>query len=183
MSRAREHLPRDNAHMQSRADPTQFRPARETDWPAIWTIISEVIATGDTYPYPPDMDQSAGRSAWMQEGGRGQTYVALYDGEIVGTAYLKPNQPGLGDHVANAGWMLSSSSRGRGLGRKFAEFVIDDARVRGFTGMQFNAVVSTNRKAIDLWRSLGFEIVGTVPDAFRHSEHGPVAIHVMYRAL
>lgn len=161
----------------------RFRPARDADWPWIWSIISEVVSAGDTYPYPPDMDESTGKVVWMQQAERSETYVALDGGEIVGTAYLKPNQPGLGDHVANAGWMISAAARGRGLGRDFAEFVIDDARDRGFTAMQFNSVVSTNHGAIGLWRSLGFEIVGTVPDAFRHPEHGAVPIHVMYRSL
>lgn len=114
---------------------------------------------------------------------RHKVYVAVLDEVIVGSAYLKPNQPGPGDHVANAGWMVDSRFSGRGIGRRFAEYVIDEASFEGYRAMQFNAVVATNLRAIRLWESLGFEIVGTVPDAFRHSSKGPSAIHIMYRRL
>ena len=102
---------------------------------------------------------------------------------IVGTAYLKPNSAGLGDHVCNAGWMIAPEAAGQGIGRRFAEHVIQEARLLGFHGIQFNAVVATNTRAVRLWESMGFDIVGTVPDSFRHSTDGLVATHVMYRRL
>jgi len=89
--------------------------------------------------------------------------VAEADGVVVATAYLKPNQPGFGDHIANAGWMVDRTVRGRGVGRQFAEFVLEEARRIGYLGMQFNSVVSTNKAAIALWESIGFQIVGTIP--------------------
>jgi ribosomal protein S18 acetylase RimI-like enzyme len=49
--------------------------------------------------------------------------------------------------------------------------------------MQFNAVVESNTAAVRLWRSLGFEVVGTVPDGFRHPQLGFVRLHVMLRPL
>lgn len=152
------------------------------DWPGIWVIIRDIIATGDTYPFLPDMSEKEARDTWMRVGDREATFIARVADETVGTAYLKPNQPGLGDHVANAGWMIAPSHRRRGIGRRFAEYVIDQARTSGFSAMQFNSVVETNTGAIALWESLGFEIVGTVPDAFRHPS-GRVAIHVMHRKL
>lgn len=161
-----------------------FRAATDADWTFIWPIFQEVVATGDTYPYPPDIDEHDAREVWLQPGtDRRFTYVAERDGQVVATAYLKPNQPGLGDHVCNAGWMVSSQTRGQGIGRRFAEWIIDQARSLGFVAMQFNSVVATNTTAIRLWESIGFQIVGTVPDAFRHAEHGPVTVHVMYRRL
>ena len=163
---------------------TRFRVAVADDWPAIWPIFHAVVAQGDTYAYPPDIDSAAAENLWMADGNdRRRTYVAERDGEIVATAYVRPNQPGLGDHVANAGWMVSPAAAGQGIGRRFAAYVIDDAIALGFTGMQFNAVVATNTGAIGLWQSLGFEIVGTVPDAFRHATEGLVPVHVMYRRL
>lgn len=164
------------------SDEVIFSEAVAADWSGIWEIIREVIATGDTYPYPPDMSETEARDTWMRRGDREATFVARIGHETVGTAYVKPNQPGLGDHVANAGWMVAPSHQGRGIGRRFAEYVIDEARERGFLAMQFNSVVVTNVGAIALWRSLGFETVGTVPDAFRHPS-GLVAIHVMHREL
>ncbi|HEX6220077.1 MAG TPA: GNAT family N-acetyltransferase [Acidimicrobiia bacterium] len=164
-------------------DNVVFTVADPPDWEEIWPIVRDVIGTGDTYPYPPDMSEAEARSIWMKEGPMEATFVARMGETIVATAYVKPNQPGLGDHVANAGWMVAPDRQGQGLGRRFAEYVIDQARERGYLGMQFNSVVSTNTGAVALWESLGFEIVGTVPEAFRHSLVGLVPIHVMYRRL
>jgi L-amino acid N-acyltransferase YncA len=161
-----------------------FRPATGEDWPAIWRIFSTVVSEGDTYAYPPETDEDDAYELWMHDGTRRRiTYVAVEDGQVVATAYLKPNQAGPGDHIANAGWMVAPEVEGRGIGRSFAEYVMAEAKERGYTGMQFNAVVSTNARAITLWESLGFEIVGTVPRAFRHPKEGPVSIHIMYRKL
>lgn len=161
-----------------------FRPATNDDWPGIWRVFTEVVKAGETYAYPTDISEDEARSVWLHAGeGHRSTFVAIDGDEVVGTAYMKPNAAGPGDHIANAGWMIRSDWAGRGIGRAFAEFVMDRARAAGFLGMQFNAVVSTNERAIRLWESLGFEIVGTVPDAFRHPQAGLVSIHVMYRQL
>jgi GNAT superfamily N-acetyltransferase len=160
-----------------------FETAGPDDWPGIWDIIRNVVGSGDTYPYPPDITESAAHANWMKSGGREVTYVASLDGEIVGTAYIRANGVGLSDHIANAGWMVDPRRQGQGIGRPFAEHVIDEARRLGYHGMQFNAVVASNTKAVALWESLGFDIVGTVPDAFRHSGGEMVPVHVMYRRL
>lgn len=165
------------------SDRLSFAEARSDDWPSIWSIFRDVVANGDTYPYPPDMPESDARAGWMRTGDREGIFVARSGGEVVATAYLRPNGVGLSDHIANAGWMVSPGSRGRGVGRAFAGWVIDRARRLGYHGMQFNAVVATNTGAIALWESLGFEIVGTVPDAFRHAAEGLVPVHVMYQRL
>jgi len=162
----------------------EYRIATDGDWAEIWPIVSAVVRRGDTYTYAPDIDESVARSAWMLDGSsRAATYVATFDGVVVATACLRPNQPGLGDHVANAAWMVAPAAAGRGIGRGFAEFVIDEARRLSYLGMQFNAVVATNVRAIALWESLGFTIVGTVPRAFRHPVEGFVSIHIMHRDL
>ena len=49
--------------------------------------------------------------------------------------------------------------------------------------MQFNAVIETNESAVRLWRSLGFRVIGTVPDAFAHPVHGLVGMHIMHKSL
>lgn len=158
----------------------RFRPAEVTDWPAIFHIFSTVTAKGDTYPYPPGLAEQTARGIWMASANT--VFVAERSGTIVGTAYVKPNMPGLGDHVCNAGWMVDPAHQGKGVGRLFAEYVIEKAKEQGYRAMQFNAVVATN-PAVGLWESLGFEIVGTVPDAFRHSQHGLTPVHIMYRRL
>ena len=102
---------------------------------------------------------------------------------MLGTAKMGPNRAGPGRHVGTASFMVPSASRGRGVGRALATYVVDWHRSRDFRGIQFNAVVETNTAAVRLWTSLGFEIVGTVPGAFLHPEHGYVGLHVMYLSL
>lgn len=169
------------------AEPTptlSFRPAERDDWDRIWPIFSAVVATGDTYAYPPDMGSEAAEAAWMPDTSVGRTtYVAELDGAIVATAYVKPNAPGLGSHVANAGWMVAPDAAGHGIGRRFGTWVIDRAGERGFTHMQFNAVVASNERAVALWQSLGFAIVGTVPEAFDHAMLGLTDVHIMSKRL
>lgn len=162
-------------------DRLEFSEARPDDWPGIWVVFQAVVATGDTYPYPPGTSEEEARAIWMAP--THTVLVASFGGEIVGTAYFRPNMAGLGDHVANAGWMIHPDRQGQGIGRRFAEFVLSQARDAGFRAMQFNAVVATNTGAIGLWETLGFEVVGTVPDAFRHPDHGLTPVHIMYREL
>ena len=165
-------------------DALEFRPAVADDWAHIWPIFAAVVATGDTYAYSPDISPDEAAASWMPDDSIGRTtYVAELDGAVVATAYVKPNAPGLGRHVANAGWMVSPDAAGHGIGRRFGTWVIDQAVERGFTHMQFNAVVASNERAVALWQSLGFEIVGTVPEAFDHATLGLTAVHIMSKRL
>lgn len=161
-----------------------FTQAGPDDWAGIWKIFRRIVATGDTYPFPPDISEHDAFLAWMRlDDPREATFVASIDDDVVATAYLKANGPGLNDHIASAGWMVSPDHQGRGIGRPLAEWVLGQARDRGYHGMQFNSVVATNTGAIALWESLGFEIVGTVPDAFRHASEGLTPVHIMYQQL
>lgn len=161
--------------------PIDIRPARPDDWPGIWHIFHQVVAAGDSYPYAPDTSEDDARRSWLEQP-RG-CYVAEEDGRIVGTYYLKANQPGLGNHVANAGYMVDPEARGRGIGRKLCRHSEVEAQGLGFRALQFNLVVVTNEAAVHLWRDLGFSEVGLLPRAFRHSREGLVDALVMYKWL
>ena len=160
----------------------EIRPATDSDRDAIWNIFHEVVAAGDTYALDPNISREDALAYWF--GPRTHTYVAKQPAiGIAGTYILRPNQSGGGSHVANAGFMVSASARGEGLGRAMAEHCLSEARRLGFRAIQFNYVISTNAAAIQLWHDLGFKIVGTLPDAFRHPEKGYVDVYVMYRSL
>mgnify|MGYP000857673024 FL=1 len=158
------------------------RPAIDADWPAIWSIWRRVVATGDSYVWEADTTEEDARRYWMLPP-PAEVVVAELDGIVVATADLRPNQIGRGAHVANASFMVDPDRAGRGIGRALAEAVIARARRAGYRAMQFNAVVATNAAAIALWESLGFTVVGRVPGAFRHDDHGLVDLLVMYREL
>jgi L-amino acid N-acyltransferase YncA len=158
-----------------------IRRAQESDFDAIWQIFHQVVRVGDTYVYDPETTPAQARSIWMSD--TVTTYVACLGADVVGTYILKANQPGLGSHVANAGYMVSMEAQARGVGRAMCEHSLAEARKAGFTAMQFNMVVSTNEPAIALWKKLGFTIVGTLPRVFRHKRLGLVDAYVMHRFL
>ena len=160
---------------------TTIRRAKASDFDSIWQIFREVVASGDTYVYDPETTREQARSIWMSDDV--ETFVALNDERIVGTYILKPNQTGLGSHVANAGYMVRLDCHGQGVGRAMCEHSLSEARRRGFLAMQFNLVVSTNEAAVALWKKLGFSIVGTLPKVFRHKRLGLVDAYVMHRFL
>ena len=160
----------------------RIRDATPGDWSAIWPIVREVVVAADTFPYDPQMTEEEGRALWMVAS-PGRTTVALDGAAVRGTANMYANRAGPGAHVASASFMVVSAARGRGAGRSLAEDALSWARAAGFRAMQFNAVAETNAAPVALYHSLGFSIVGTVPEAFDHPEHGLAGLHTMHLKL
>ena len=160
----------------------EIRGATDADWPLVWPVFEATVQAGETYAFDPDMPEDVARSIWMERP-PGHTVVAVAAGELLGTAKMGPNRDGRGAHVGTASFMVAPGARGRGVGRALATYVVDWHRREGYRAIQFNAVVETNTAAVALWRSLGFTIVGTVPEAFDHPEHGYVGLHVMHLPL
>ena len=158
-----------------------IRRATEEDWPRIWPIMKAVVASGDSYMLASDCPEEEAHEYWM--GIPIQTYLAEENGDVVGTYALRVNQRGRGAHVANAGYMVRPGLFGKGTGAALCEHSLNAARAQGFLAMQFNAVVSTNARAVALWQRLGFAIVGTVPQAYLHATLGYVDIYIMHREL
>jgi L-amino acid N-acyltransferase YncA len=161
----------------------RIRAATDDDWPAIWAFMRDIVAAGETFVWDRDTGEDEARSMWMHRP-PGRTVVAVDDdGTVVGTAETHPNNGGPGAHVANAGFMVHPDRAGRGIGRALGAHVVDQARADGYRAMQFNAVVEANQRAVALWRSLGFDVLATIPGAFAHPTEGYVGLHVMYRRL
>jgi ribosomal protein S18 acetylase RimI-like enzyme len=159
----------------------EVREAVEGDWAAIWPFLRGIVAAGESYTWPRDVSEADARAGWFPAGGR--TLVAGLDGAVVGTARITPNQQGPGRHVANGSVMVAPDHEGRGVGRALGRAALAAAAADGYRAMQFNAVVATNTRAVALWRSLGFAVVGRIPDAFDSPTRGPVDLLVMHRAL
>ncbi len=156
----------------------EIRIAAERDRSAIEAMATEIVDAGTVFVFEKASDVL---DYWYQPGGH--IYVAVYDEETVGTYVVKPNQPGRGAHIANTGYMVRNSARGKGIGTAMGKHSLHVAKELGFDAMQFNMVVATNTGAVHLWEKLGFEIVGRLPGAFRHPDEGNVDAYVMFRDL
>jgi ribosomal protein S18 acetylase RimI-like enzyme len=143
--------------------------------------MEPIIRAGETYTLPRDLDREAGLAYWFSI--EREVFVAEDQGEIVGTYCLQANQKGGGAHIANCGYMTAVAAMGRGVARTMCAHSLDRARERGFHAMQFNFVISTNERAVRLWQSFGFEIVGRLPGAFHHPTRGYIDSFVMFRTL
>jgi ribosomal protein S18 acetylase RimI-like enzyme len=158
-----------------------IHPATDSDRDAIWAILEPMIRSGETYTLPRDMSKQHVLEYWFAADK--ETFVWKDGGAVLGTYFLKANQQGGGAHVANCGYVTALAAQGRGIARQMCLHSLERARERGFRAMQFNFVVSTNERAIKLWTSLGFNIVGRLPLAFEHPTQGFVDALVMYRKL
>ncbi len=159
-----------------------LRAATDADWSQIWPFFDAIVKDGQTYAYPEDLTSDTAKALWM-ESPPGRTVVAVEGDVVLGAAKMGPNRPGRGAHVATASFMVDPAARGKGVGRELGVHVVEWARAEGYRAIQFNAVVETNTAAVALWEDLGFQIIGTVPEAFDHREHGLVGLHVMYLSL
>jgi L-amino acid N-acyltransferase YncA len=162
--------------------PLQIRPFEATDWPAVWALLEPVFRAGETFPHDPAITEGEAQLAWVEHT---QAVMVAVDatGALVGTYYLRPNSLALGAHVANAGYVVAEPCRRQGIGSRLCQHSLQAARRLGFRAMQFNLVVSTNTAGLRCWQRNGFQVVGTLPGAFRHRQLGYVDAVVMVQGL
>lgn len=163
-------------------DPSlEIRSAKKNDEDSLWSVIEPIIRAGGTYVFSPQSSREKIMSYWLNEDKK--TYIALIEGKAVGTFYIKANQPDLGDHICNAGFMVDPEQKGKGIGRRLGQFAISEAKALGYQAMQFNFVISSNHSAVSLWKSLGFQVIGEIPQAYRHPSHGLVSALIFFKKL
>ena len=159
-----------------------LHPFKEQDWPSVWRLLEAVFRLGETYAFSPGISEAEAHKVWIEA--PTAAYVAKdSENTVLGTYFIKPNQPGLGSHVCNCGYIVGDSARRKGVASMMCEHSQYEAKRLGFRAMQFNLVVSTNEEAVRLWQKLGFEIVATLPGAFKHTKKGFVDAFVMYKQL
>jgi len=160
----------------------EIRKYQESDWSQVWPMIEKVFRAGETYPFSPLITEEEALVAWTKL--PQETYVATAgDDEVLGTYYIKPNQPGLGSHVCNCGYIVAEGAKGKGVASAMCEHSQQVAVEAGFRAMQYNLVVSTNAAAIHLWKKMGFQVTGILPKAFNSKSAGYVDALVMYKEL
>ena len=160
-----------------------IRSYAAADWPGVWAILEPVFRAGETYAFPRDMSESQAHDVWTAVGKHVFVAVDEATGELLGTYYVKANFEGAASHICNCGYVVSEGARGRGIAARMCEHSQREAIARGFRAMQYNLVVSSNEGAVHLWKKMGFAIVGTIPEAFRHPRLGFVDAYVMYKRL
>ncbi len=161
----------------------RIRDAVLDDWPAIWAFMRTIVAAGETFSWDQDLSEAAARARWLH-GPPGGALAAVDDcGAVIGTATYGANHEGPASHVATASFMVDPAHFGEGAGRALGQRVLDLTREQGYRGIQFNAVVETNTRAVELWKSLGFGVLATIPEGFNHPEHGYVGLLVMFQRL
>jgi L-amino acid N-acyltransferase YncA len=159
-----------------------IRKYQDADWVQLWPILKNVFQAGETFVFSPDITKEEAYKVWVEL--PQDTYVALdQDNKILGTFYFKPNQPGLGSHVVNCGYIVAEAARGKGVASNMCKHAQSQALALGFKAMQYNFVVSTNERAIRLWKKHGFHIVGNLPNAFNSKRYGYIDALVMYKEL
>lgn len=158
-----------------------IRPVTRADHDALWVMLKPVLRAGDTYILPRNMSRADAIAYWCAPAHI--TFVAVQDGVLLGTYYLRDNQAGPGDHVCNCGYVVSSAASGRGVATALNSHSQVTAKKHGYRAMQYNAVVSTNDPAVKLWQRCGFDIIGTLPGAFLHPDLGYVDAHLMFKSL
>jgi ribosomal protein S18 acetylase RimI-like enzyme len=160
----------------------EIRAYETKDWSALWPILEATVAGGDSYAFSPNSSEADLHKVWIET--PSVVFVALDSSEkLVGSYFIKPNQPGLGSHVCNCGYVVAAEARGLGVATEMCEHSQAEAIAMGFRAMQFNFVVETNERAVKLWQKLGFAIVGRLPRAFKHSRLGYVDALVMFKTL
>ena len=160
----------------------EIRKYQETDWSQVWPIIKKVFRAGETYAFTPEITEQEAHKIWVEL--PQETYVVTDQSDIIlGTYYIKPNQPGLGSHVCNCGYIVSGTARSKGVASNMCEHSQETAVNLGYRAMQYNLVVSTNEGAIRLWKKLGFQVIGTLPNAFNSKKAGYVDALIMYKQL
>ncbi|MYV99948.1 GNAT family N-acetyltransferase [Streptomyces sp. SID3343] len=160
-----------------------IREATIEDWPEIWSFLRPIVVAGETLTYPLDLGHDDARDWWFLASPN-RTVVAVDEtGTVLGTAKMNRNHMGNGSHIASATYLVDPVRSGRGVGRALCEYSIAWARAAGYRAMQFNAVVETNVHAVKLYRSLGFDVIGTLPEGFHHPTEGYVGLHIMHLAL
>ncbi|MFE3401321.1 MULTISPECIES: GNAT family N-acetyltransferase [Streptomyces] len=160
-----------------------IREATSEDWPAIWPFFHAIVSAGETLTYPLDLSEEDAEGWWFVAAPSRVVVAVNDDGTVLGTAKMNRNHMGNGSHIASATYMVDPAHSGRGVGRALCEYSVDWARAEGYRAMQFNAVVESNTHAVKLYRSIGFDVIGTLPEGFNHPTQGYVGLHIMHKAL
>ena len=153
-----------------------IREFTKDDIEQMMLIWNKVVEDGIAFPQDEPLTPETAREFFSAQSFTG---VCEENGEILGLYILHPNNVGRCGHISNASYAVRSDQRGKGIGRKLVTHCLLKAKELGFGILQFNAVVKTNLSAINLYKSLGFTQLGTIPTGFlmKNGEYEDIVPH------
>lgn len=161
----------------------RFRQIEAAEFPLIAPLMQTVLDGEDAFSLPANASTQQ-QCEYFFSGLNNEVWLAETDeGEIAGAYCQRANQAGLGSHIANGSYLVNPKLNGRGIGTQLGEHSLKRAKAKGYRGIQFNFVVSTNRPAIALWQKLGFDIIGTIPGGYHYRQQRYVDAYIMFRSL
>lgn len=146
----------------SSGDVVSVGPITSSEVDDLFVVFGGVVAAGEGYPHRPPLTRADFESTWVTT--VSVVVAARCGGRLCGAYYLKPNFAGRAAHIANAGYLVEASFRGRGIGRALLEDSIWRAPLIGFDAIQFNLVFESN-PARALYEELGWVEIGRLPEA------------------
>jgi L-amino acid N-acyltransferase len=162
--------------------PVTIRRAELADAPAITDIYNEAILT-TTATFDTEPKSVEERTQWLQSHDeRHPVLVAAVDGRVVGWASLTrwSDRRAYDDTVETSFYVLSTH-RGRGIGRKLKDAVIEEARRLRYHTL-IARVAEGSHESIHLNGSAGFVHVGTLKEVGR--KFGRLLdVHIMQKML
>ena len=108
--------------------------------------------------------------------------LAFFDGEYIGNCSLMGSPLSRAKHRATLGIGLYQKYTGLGIGRKLIEFLFDLAKQMNLEQIELE-VVANNTRAISLYKKLGFEIFGTMPDNVKYKDGSYTDAYFMVKKL
>jgi GNAT superfamily N-acetyltransferase len=146
--------------------------------PLVRDLFNAIILEGQSYPQQVPLTEIE-FAGWLTD----RIFFVVRSGPaVLGAFYLKPNFPGRCSHTGNAGFVVQPHLRRQGIGRFMGEHMLALARQQGFEAIMLNLVFETNVASLSLWQSLGFAVIGKIPQAVKLAD-GVVDALMMHRTL
>lgn len=152
-----------------------IREYKKEDIKTLAAIWNEVVEEGVAFPQTEKLSEDEAALLFSKQD---VTSVATKDGTICGFYILHPNNVGRCGHICNASYGVASDERGNGVGRLLVEHSLKKAKESGYRIMQFNAVVASNKAAIRIYESVGFRLIGEIPEGFAMKSGGYETIRI-----
>lgn len=155
--------------------------------PALITLLQDSVANGASVGFLPPLTEDQGLGYWQGietelAADRRRLWVAFEQHHLVGALQLALCTKANGRHRAEVEkLMVHSHARGKGVGRALMAAMEQGARDKGRTLLVLDTRVGD--VASSLYRQLGYQEVGQIPDFARNADGTLAATLFFYKQL